>query len=35
MEEHLDKFQFDIAVFRDMWPGFFVHDVVLGENDKP
>lgn len=35
MEEHLDKLQFDIVVFRDMWPNFFVHDIELGENDKP
>jgi len=30
MEEHLDKLQFDIAVFRDMWPDYFVHDIDLG-----
>lgn len=27
MEEHLGKLQLDIAVFRDMWPDFFVHDL--------
>jgi DNA-binding GntR family transcriptional regulator len=35
MEEHLDMLQFDIAVFRDLSPDFFVHDIELGENEKP
>ncbi len=35
MEEHLDKLQLDIAVFRDLWPDYFVHDVALDEPSKP
>ena len=27
MENHLDKLQFDIAVFRDLSPDFFIHDI--------
>ena len=26
MEKHLDNLQLDIAVFRDMWPTYFIHD---------
>ncbi len=29
MEYHLDKLQLDIAVFRDMWPDYFIHDITL------
>lgn len=29
MEEHLCKLQFDIAIFRDLWPDYFVHDLAL------
>jgi DNA-binding GntR family transcriptional regulator len=31
MEEHLGKLQLDIAVFRDMWPDYFVHDLAFDE----
>lgn len=27
MTEHLYKLQIDIAVFRDMWPDYFIHDL--------
>jgi DNA-binding GntR family transcriptional regulator len=26
MDEHLNKLQLDIAVFRDMWPDYFIYD---------
>ena len=29
MKEHLDKLTLDIAVFRDLWPDYFIHDVSL------
>lgn len=27
MATHLDKLQIDIAVFRDLWPDYFIHDL--------
>lgn len=33
MEDHLNKLRLDIAVFRDMWPGYFIHDLTL-EDEK-
>lgn len=27
MEDHLIKLRLDIAVFRDMWPDYFIHDI--------
>lgn len=29
MEDHLNKLRLDIAVFRDMWPDYFIHDIAL------
>jgi len=29
MNEHLNKLQPDIAVFRDLWPDYFIHDTAL------
>ncbi|MBU1174266.1 MAG: GntR family transcriptional regulator [Alphaproteobacteria bacterium] len=29
MKEHLDKLTLDIAVFRDLWPDYFIYDVSL------
>ncbi len=29
MNEHLNKLQLDIAVFRDLWPDYFIHDTAL------
>ncbi|MGR3660211.1 MAG: GntR family transcriptional regulator [Paracoccaceae bacterium] len=29
MELHLDKLQLDIAVFRDLWPKYFIHDIEI------
>ncbi len=34
MEEHLNKLQLDIAVFRDLWPDYFVHDVDLSDRQE-
>ena len=31
MKSHLDKLTLDIAVFRDLWPGYFIVDVDLHE----
>jgi len=29
MEVHLNKLQLDIAVFRDLWPDYFIHDIEI------
>ncbi len=29
MNEHLDKLQLDISVFRDLWPDYFIYDPVV------
>lgn len=29
MDFHLDKLQLDIAVFRDLWPDYFIHDIKI------
>lgn len=29
MEQHLDKLQLDIEVFRDLWPKYFIHDIEI------
>jgi len=31
MEDHLGKLQLEIAVIRDMWPDYFVHDIKIDE----
>jgi DNA-binding GntR family transcriptional regulator len=31
MEDHLNKLRSEIAEFRDMWPGYFIHDIELDE----
>jgi DNA-binding GntR family transcriptional regulator len=31
MEDHLNKLRLDIAIFRDMWPDYFIHDIALDE----
>jgi DNA-binding GntR family transcriptional regulator len=31
MEDHLNKLRLDIAIFRDMWPDYFIHDISLDE----
>jgi len=29
MNEHLDKLQLDISIFRDLWPDYFIYDPVV------
>ena len=31
MEDHLNKLRLDIAIFRDMWPDYFIHDIAHDE----
>ncbi len=31
MNEHLNKLQLDISVFRDLWPDYFIHDPVVDD----
>lgn len=32
MEDHLNKLRLDIAIFRDMWPGYFIYDQDIDED---
>jgi DNA-binding GntR family transcriptional regulator len=32
MEAHLNKLRLDIAVFRDIWPDYFIHDLPMGDD---
>lgn len=31
MDEHLNKLRLDIAIFRDMWPDYFIYDLDLDD----
>ena len=32
MEDHLNKHRLDIAIFRDLWPDYFIYDLDLDED---
>jgi DNA-binding GntR family transcriptional regulator len=34
MEDHLNKLRLDIAIFQEMWPDYFIHDIALAETSR-